>query len=252
MCSIKITERGQDMTNHLPQDESVNKPVNAALNSLNEGKNVKNTGIDKKLKNKRRIKKAIWFIVIIFLVYKLFNCGANHYDVTWEEEVQLDDKNIIWVKRNTKGVNYMGLGGFGSSRPEGNTLSLVFPLNGIVFPPLHNLHDEILLDFEASTKKLTVVTAPDDCPAHLKGKENISPYMVYQSVNGSPWNIIPMPSRLIGRTKNLLLAIYKGEKQSQYIFLPYMIIQDMDTSADSYMPGDSLFQIVPFVPDCFW
>lgn len=240
------------MTNYLPQDESASKPINPVLKNFGKEADVKNIETDKKIKNKRRIKKAIWFIVIVFLVYKLFNCGANHYDVTWEEEVQLDDKNIIWVKRNTKGVNYMGLGGFGSSRPKGNTLSLIFPLNGIVFPPLHNLHDEILLDFEASTKKLTVVTLPGDCPSHLKGKENISPYWVYQSVNGSPWNIIPMPSRLIGRTKNLLLSIYMGDKQPQYVFLPYMIIQDLSTSGSSYMPGDEMFQIVPFVPNCSW
>jgi hypothetical protein len=191
------------------------------------------------------IKYKLIITCVLFIFGCLNGCAflGHKYNVTWQEEIQLDDKKIIWVEKSSKGVSYYGFGAPGGYEYYGSTLALIFPLNGITFPKLYSAHKGILIDFEEKTNTLSVVTMPY-CTEHwLMGRPN-PPYVVYQSVGGEVWKVVPLESRLIGRTKNLMTAINTGGEQPKHVYLPYMFRWEGFAAGGSAMPGNPWYQVV--------
>ena len=130
--------------------------------------------------------------------------GCGEVDLKWSEEVQLDDGQIIVIKRTAKGEKQGELGGPGGWEEKEMSIALEKAAEEQAFPIWQTAYVPILLDYQASEKTWSVVATFYYCTGWYNLGRPKLPYVEYQSKNGGPWTVVPLEERLIGRKTNLL------------------------------------------------
>ncbi len=146
--------------------------------------------------------------VMCFLVFAgaLTLVGCDRASVKWSEEVRLADGRMIVVARTAQGRTYSELGGTGGWRdPVEMSIALTKAPGDIKLPPeWRDTYVPVLLDYDESDKSWSIVTTFYYCETwHAFGRP-ILPYIEYRSVNGAPWQRVPLEERLIDRKANML------------------------------------------------
>lgn len=136
--------------------------------------------------------------------------GCGQVDLKWSEEVQLDDGQIVIIKRTAKGEKQGELGGPGGWEQTEMSLELEKADQGMPFLIWRTAYVPILLDYQASEKIWSVVATFYYCQGWYDLGRPKLPYVEYQSKNGGPWTIVPLEERLIGRKTNLLAGPRSG------------------------------------------
>lgn len=158
--------------------------------------------------------------------------GCGEVNLNWSEEVQLDDGQIIVVKRTAKGEKQGELGGSGGWEEKEMSITLEKAAEGQAFPIWNTAYVPILLDYQASEKTWSVVATFYYCSGWYNLGRPKLPYVEYQSKDGGPWIVVPLEERLIGRKTNLLTGPRSGGEP------PFLSLQDKkgrgDNAADKY------------------
>lgn len=153
---------------------------------------------------------------IIALVAALLMAGCDRASVKWSEEVRLADGQMIVVARTAQGKTYSELGGTGGWRdPVDMSIAITKAPGGIKLPPeWRDTYVPALLDYDDLDKSWSIVATFYYCETwHALGRP-IPPYIEYRSVNGAPWQRVPLEERLIGREANMLTGPSTGGEPS--------------------------------------
>lgn len=142
------------------------------------------------------------------LIGMLTACDA--VNLQWSEEVQLNDGQIIVIKRTAKGEKQGELGGPGGWEEKELTITLEKGGEGMAFPVWQTAYVPILLDYQAAEKTWSVIATFYYCEGWYRLNRPKLPYVQYQSKNGGPWVVVPLEERLIGRKTNLLTGPRSG------------------------------------------
>jgi len=113
---------------------------------------------------------------------------------------------MIVVARTAQGRTYSELGGTGGWRdPVEMSIAITKAPGDIKLPPeWRDTYVPVLLDYDKSDKSWSIVTTFYYCETwHALGRP-ILPYIEYRSVNGAPWQRVPLEERLIDRKANML------------------------------------------------
>ena len=168
--------------------------------------------------------------VAIGIIGVLTACGE--VDLQWSEEVQLNDGQIIVVKRTAKGEQRGELGGPGGWEETEMSIALGNASEGQEFPIWQTAYVPILLDYQPPEKTWSVVATFYYCTGWYNLGRPKLPYVEYQSKNGGPWAVVPLEERLIGRKTNLLTGPRSGGEPS------FLSLQDKkgrgDNAADRF------------------
>jgi hypothetical protein len=154
----------------------------------------------------RSRKTGKWMAVV--LVGMLTACDA--VNLKWSEEVQLNDGQVIVIKRTAKGEKQGELGGPGGWKEKEMTITLDKGGEGMQFPSWQTAYVPILLDYQAVEKTWSVVATFYYCGGWYNLNRPKLPYVQYQSKDGGAWIVVPLEERLIGRKTNLLTGPRSG------------------------------------------
>lgn len=157
-----------------------------------------------------------YFICLIVLVGTLLMAGCDRASVKWSEEVRLADGQMIAVARTAQGKTYSELGGTGGWREPVEMSIAITKVPGDIKPPpeWRGTYVPALLDYDDSDKSWSIVATFYYCETwHALGRP-IPPYIEYQSVNGAPWQRVPLEERLIDREANMLTGPSAGGEPS--------------------------------------
>ena len=161
-----------------------------------------------------------WFLLLtVCATLFLSACDNGKRSKKWEEEVQLHDGTVFWVKRSAQweaeGEWPNGSGG-GAFYNIFVTVSV--PDNsGIASPPPRwegfKGAVPILLDYDQEKKTWFVVATFVMTGVWMEWGRPRVPYRQYEVQNGQ-WVVVPFDEKLLGRDTNLL-AEYVGESSSR-------------------------------------
>ena len=154
----------------------------------------------------RTSQAVYWFMCFLVFAGALTLVGCDRASVKWSEEVRLADGRMIVVARTAQGRTYSELGGTGGWRdPVEMSIAITKAPGDIKLPPeWRDTYVPVLLDYDESDKSWSIVTTFYYCETwHALGRP-ILPYIEYRSVNGAPWQRVPLEERLIDRKANML------------------------------------------------
>jgi len=154
----------------------------------------------------RTSQAVYWFTCFLVFAGALTLVGCDRASVKWSEEVRLADGRMIVVARTAQGRTYSELGGTGGWRdPVEMSIALTKAPGDIKLPPeWRDTYVPVLLDYDESDKSWSIVTTFYYCETwHALGRP-ILPYIECRSVNGAPWQRVPLEERLIDRKANML------------------------------------------------
>lgn len=154
----------------------------------------------------------------IVFIGMLTACGE--VNLKWSEEVQLEDGQVIVIKRTAKGEKQGELGGPGGWEEKEMTITLEKGGEGMHFPVWQTAYVPILLDYQAAEKTWSVVATFYYCEGWYNLNRPKLPYVQYQSKDGGPWTVVPLEERLIGRKTNLLTGPRSGGEP------PFLSLED--------------------------
>lgn len=136
-------------------------------------------------------------------------CGK--VDISWEEQVRLNDNQIIVVQRSATGETRGEIGGPGGWEPYEMTISFSHVPHPLEAPPEWRSHlAPVLIDYEPLQRAWNVVATFVYCQAWYDLGKPAVPYIQYQSRDGRDWVTVPLEERLIGRDTNLLTGPRSG------------------------------------------
>lgn len=166
----------------------------------------------------RRCSRKIGKWMAIVLVGMLTACGE--VNLKWSEEVQLNDGQVIVIKRTAKGEKQGEIGGPGGWKEKEMSITLEKGGEGMQFPIWQTAYVPILLDYQAAEKTWSVVATFYYCGGWYNLGRPKLPYVQYQSKDGGPWTVVPLEERFIGRKTNLLTGPRSGGEP------PFLSLED--------------------------
>jgi hypothetical protein len=186
------------------------------------------------LKKARRAMRTMYGKVCraaaITMLGMLTACGQ--IDLKWSEEVQLEDGQVIVVKRTAQGKQLGELGGPGGWEQKAMSVEFSPSATGKNPPVWNTAYVPILIDHQTPEETWSIVATFYTCQGwHDLGRPAL-PYVEYQSNQGGPWEIAPLEPRLIGRPTNMLANV-SSKRQPSFISLQEKKKRD-DNAGDKY------------------
>lgn len=156
----------------------------------------------------RLFKRATWIVLLIASSVLLSSCGRVNLE--WKEEVELNNGQILIVKRTAKGDSNYEIGGGGGWVQSAMSVELASTIPQVAFPRWYTVYVPMLLDYQEETKTWSMVATFYYCDVWYRWGRPPLPYIEYQSQNGGAWKVVPLEQRLIGRRSNLLTGPRSG------------------------------------------
>lgn len=146
-------------------------------------------------------------LAVLFAALLLTGCGK--VDISWTEDVALQDGILLVVKRSAQGKKLGEIGGSGGWEATQMTLEIEAP-KAMTNPPIWSERwVPMLFDYDAQTKEWFVVATFYMCTDWYDLGRPPLPYIAYRT-NGGRWEQVPLSTELYGRKANLLTGPRSG------------------------------------------
>jgi hypothetical protein len=146
-------------------------------------------------------------LLLIGMALLLTACGK--VDISWSEDVALQDGTQLLVKRGAQGKKFSELGGSGGWETTQMMLEIETPKAATNPPPWSQRWVPMLFDYDAQTKEWFVVATFYTCTDWYDLGRPKLPYIEYRTKNGR-WEQVPLSASLSGRKANLLTGPRSG------------------------------------------
>ena len=139
-----------------------------------------------------------------FAACLLASCGRS--GISWTEEVQLQNGEVIVVQRTAKTKAFGELGGSGGWENQGMTLEIVAPKKPDNPPNWNYPFVPLVFDQDPETKEWLVVATFYSCTSWYELGRPKLPYTEYRLKHGT-WVQQALSATLVGRKGNMLTDI---------------------------------------------
>lgn len=141
--------------------------------------------------------------------------GSGKDKSSWEEEVQLENGQVIWIQRIVESVTHSAeWSGGGGGRVDYLQNTIIIPQDNPVAPapPVWTAKTDVpmLLDYDEEKQTWFIVTTFFMCGDWVNWGKPVLPYRQYEVRNGK-WVLVPLDEKLIGRQANLLAGIMNSK-----------------------------------------
>lgn len=143
------------------------------------------------------------------LLVALLLTGCGKVDISWTEDVALQDGTLLVVKRGAQGKKLGEIGGSGGWETTQMTLEIESPKVATNPPIWSERWVPMLLDYDAPAKEWFVVATFYTCTDWYDLGRPKLPYIAYRT-NGGHWEQVPLNPELFGRKANLLTGPRSG------------------------------------------
>jgi hypothetical protein len=143
------------------------------------------------------------------LVVALVLTGCGKVDISWTEDVALQDGTLLVVKRGAQGKKLGEIGGSGGWGNTQMTLEIESPKVASNPPIWSERWVPMLLDYDAPTKEWFLVATFYMCTDWYDLGRPKLPYIAYRT-KGGRWEQVPLSPELFGRKANLLTGARSG------------------------------------------
>ena len=143
------------------------------------------------------------------LLVALLLTGCGKVDISWIEDVALQDGTLLVMKRGAQGKKLGEIGGSGGWETTQMTLEIESPKVTTNPPIWSERWVPMLLDYDAQTKEWFVVATFYTCTDWYDLGRPKLPYVKYRA-KGGHWEQVPLSAELFGRKANLLTGPRSG------------------------------------------
>lgn len=154
--------------------------------------------------------KLSFFVGVAAVMVLLSRCGS--VDISWREDVRLDDGRMLLVKRSAKGETLGEIGGPGGWKATQMTLEIEEPKSPGNPPRWTERWVPIVFDYDPMAKEWYVVATFYMCDDWYDLGRPELPYLEYRARNGS-WNRTVLSAAHFGKKANLLTGVRSGGEQ---------------------------------------
>lgn len=147
--------------------------------------------------------------ITLHLGFVLLVAGCGNVDITWREDVLLEDGRMLLVKRTAKGKRLGEIGGPGGWEATEMTLEIEEPSSSANPPRWGERWVPMVFDYDSKTKEWYVVATFYMCEDWYDLGRPKLPYVEYRA-RGGKWERVPLNSGLFGKKANLLTAVRSG------------------------------------------
>lgn len=141
--------------------------------------------------------------------YLMVLAACGQVDLSWREDVQLEDGRMLLVKRTAQGKKLGEIGGPGGWEVAKMTLEIEAPESLARPPRWAEQLVPMVFDYDPSAREWYVVATFYMCKDWYRlGRPNL-PYVQYR-VNNGRWEQIALRPSLVGKRANLLTGVRSG------------------------------------------
>jgi hypothetical protein len=158
---------------------------------------------------KLNVASRLVLLIAVAVICALLLTKCGKVDISWTEDVALQDGTFLVVKRTAQGKKLGEIGGSGGWENTQMTLEIESPKVATNPPIWSERWVPMLLDYDAQTKEWFVAATFYTCTDWYDLGRPKLPYIAYRT-NGGRWEQIPLNPELYGRKANLLTGPRSG------------------------------------------
>lgn len=157
--------------------------------------------------------------------------GCGKVEITWTEDLVLEDGRSLLLHRSAQGKTIGELGGAGGWEATQMTLEIATPKSPLNPPTWSQRWVPMLFDYDAQTKEWFLVATFYTCTDWYDLGRPKLPYVEYRARNGR-WEEVPLSPALFGRKSNLLTGM-RADGKPQHVTVEFKTLRN-GGAGDSY------------------